>query len=275
MRRVPIPRLAGAVAAGLLAVIAGCAPIPQGTSIPGRPVTARDTSRSHPAAAALPGQPHHAPVDSMPSTQALEVLASIPEPLKPEERVPPPRVTTPAAAESATPSVGDTSVVPADTLASDIPVPSPTPVLGERQHPLWAAGTDSAAADSARRARGETGSPAGPGPGSGPANGTGKSGSVPETEVPRTTPGPAAAHPPPAAAACWRVQVAAPVKRDEAAKKRSAAESLLLVPMVIEHDQGLWKIRTRDCFERPIADQIRARAQGSGFAGAFPFQTKH
>jgi len=256
-----MPRLTAAVAACLLA-IAGCAPIPQGAAIPGRPVTARDTSKAHQTAAALPGQPHHAPVDSLPSAEALQVLASIPEPLKPEERVPPPR------------AVAGTSVVPADTLASDIPVPSPTPVLGERRHPLWAAATDSAAADSARRALGEAGSSPSPAPGSGPASGTGKSGSVPETEAPRATPGSAAPHPL-APAACWRVQVAAPVKRDEAVKKRSAAESLLLVPMVIERDQGLWKIRTRDCFERPIADQVRARAQGSGFAGAFPFQIKH
>ena len=73
---------------------------------------------------------------------------------------------------------------------------------------------------------------------------------------------------------CWRVQIAAPVKRAEAEKKRAAAESLLLLPVVVEHEAGLWKIRTRDCFERSVADGIRTRAKGSGFAGAFPFQAK-
>jgi hypothetical protein len=64
--------------------------------------------------------------------------------------------------------------------------------------------------------------------------------------------------------------VAAPAEREEAEAKRSAAESLLLVPMVIETERSLHKVRTRDCFERSTADRLRERAVDSGFDGAFP-----
>jgi hypothetical protein len=49
----------------------------------------------------------------------------------------------------------------------------------------------------------------------------------------------------------------------------AAAQSLLLVPMVIEREKGLWKVRTRDCQSREAADALRRRAIESGFEGAF------
>ena len=69
---------------------------------------------------------------------------------------------------------------------------------------------------------------------------------------------------------CWRVQVAAPTDKAEAEAKRKAAESLLLVPMVIDTESKLHKVRTRDCYARDAADRLRERAVSSGFDGAFP-----
>src|SRR4029453_11929840 len=84
---------------------------------------------------------------------------------------------------------------------------------------------------------------------------------------------------PPAAPAtkdttCWRVQVAAPNERGKADALRSAAESLLLVPMVIEPEQGLNKVRTRDCLTMAGADSLKRRATVSSFSGAFRFSGK-
>lgn len=61
----------------------------------------------------------------------------------------------------------------------------------------------------------------------------------------------------------------APLERAEAESKRAAAESVLLVPMVVELEAGRWKVRSRDCFDRPTADRTRDRALASGFDGAF------
>ena len=40
-------------------------------------------------------------------------------------------------------------------------------------------------------------------------------------------------------------------------------------PMVVERDQNLYKVRTRECFDRTAAEGIRERAVSSGFDGAF------
>src|SRR5439155_18291299 len=148
-------RLVAAHDAAWLLLLAGCAPIPQVTSVPGRPVTARDTSGKRGTAAPAVV---HAAVDSNPSPEALAVLSTIPDPLKPSERLAPPAATRPAPAvvapavpETAAASP-DTSVERADTVSSEIPTPSPTPVLGERPSRLWTTGADSAASDSARNA---------------------------------------------------------------------------------------------------------------------------
>ena len=55
---------------------------------------------------------------------------------------------------------------------------------------------------------------------------------------------------------------------------RSAAESQLQMPVVIEVEKKLYKVRTRDCMTRDAADRLAARADAAGFDGAFRFQGK-
>jgi hypothetical protein len=50
---------------------------------------------------------------------------------------------------------------------------------------------------------------------------------------------------------------------------RTAAESQLEVPFVVEPEQGLFKVRSRDCHARATAERLRDRAAASGFDGAF------
>lgn len=177
--------------------------------------------------------PTRAAVDSTPSADALAVLGTIPEPLGADERVPPPDVPVPAGTSAPAPT-GSGSVDPG---SGAIPVPATVPVLGERTNPAL----DPNAADS-------TGA---------------------DTTVSRP---PASATPKPSTPTgpCWRVQLAAPTNAEEAEGRRKAAESLLLVPMVIETERGLHKVRTRDCYARDAADRLRERAVQSGFDGAFP-----
>jgi len=76
MTRLAMTRLGGIplwLVSGL-ALIAGCAPIPQGTTVPGRPVTSGAAATR--GGAAAPAQVAHAPVDSLPSPDALQVLAT-------------------------------------------------------------------------------------------------------------------------------------------------------------------------------------------------------
>jgi hypothetical protein len=70
------------------------------------------------------------------------------------------------------------------------------------------------------------------------------------------------------------LQVAAPAERDKASSRHDAAQSLLLVPMVIERESGLYKVRSRDCMTRAAADALRRRAIDSGFAGSFVIRSK-
>jgi len=201
-----------------------------------------------------------AAVDSGPSDEARQVLGTIPEPIPAGSRVPapsrveqlyPPRDATPGAfpADTLTPGAVD------DSLAAPgaIPTPEPTLPLGQRRPSPIPTIPDSvlrAMADSAGRR------PAG----AAPAGGV-----------------PAAAAPAPAPAvpdSCWRVQVAAPEEAERAEQLRAAAASLLLVPMVVERDQGLHKVRTRDCLSAAGAKNLRDRAETSGFTGAFRFLRK-
>jgi len=98
----------------------------------------------------------------------------------------------------------------------------------------------------------------------------------PAATAPVTSPPAARAAPgaPKTQAGCWRVQLVAPKDKPTAVKKRAAAESLLLLPVVIERESALWKVRTTACFDRATADRIKARAVASGFAGAFLFEKK-
>jgi hypothetical protein len=226
---------------GVLAWV-GCAPLPPmstRTPVPpsaGKPPGTTPVPRSAPAPVSI------VPADSTPSREALEVLDSIPEPLTPGQRIPPPsRSEAEAAADTA-----------AETPGADVPVPEPTLPLGERRR----AATDSAAASGGAAPR----APQGP---SGPTNPT------PPAAPPSTAPSSAA---PPSAApsdTCWRVQVLAPINADEAIQARDAASSLLLVPMVVEREQGRYKVRTKNCLTRTAADLLKQRAVQSGFAKAF------
>lgn len=123
-----------AVAAACLALAAGCALAPvEGPPLGGlMPVSThvppRDTARHAAAAPApaatdgVPVPPAFVPRDSAPSPEAREVLATLPDPLRPEERVPPPVV---AAPDSAAP----------ESAAGEVPVPEPTAPLGDRPAP--------------------------------------------------------------------------------------------------------------------------------------------
>ena len=68
---------------------------------------------------------------------------------------------------------------------------------------------------------------------------------------------------------CWRVQVAAPADREKGRAVRDAAESLLMVPMIVDREGGRFKVRSRDCLSRRAAESLRDRAAQSGFPGVF------
>lgn len=246
-RRALLPAIAAFALAGAI----GCASVPPPAPAPAvsrHPGGAGDSAPAGAAAAtpsprgAAPSSAHPpAVVDSGPSADAVAVLATIPEPLTPAERVPPPAAGAGSGAGAAAGGAAAAAraaeealraaapaIVAEDTL---IPVPAPTQPLGDR-------------------------------PGAAPRV-------LPDT-IPALPP-PAAA--PPAAAlpdSCWRVQVAAPTDREEADLKRQAAESVLLVPFEIHEEKTRFKVRNRDCLGRHAADQLRRRAISSGFEGSFP-----
>ncbi len=222
--------LAPVLALGALLALAGCASVPPYAGRAARGPAATPAPRETPAARPTPSpiapQPVPAAVDTAPSRDALDVLATIPEPLAPEERVPPPEVASASAAE--------------DSGRTDVPVPALTPVLGERPLPEVVASTDT------------TSPPAAP---------------APRALVdPPPAPGLAA---PAVTDTCWRVQIAASAERRKAERYLEAGRSQLLVPLVIESEKGLFKVRTRDCLDRQAADGLRRRALDAGFDGAF------
>jgi len=208
-------------------------------------------------------------VDSGPSADARAVLATIPEPVPAGERVPPSaRVQQLYPVHDATPGAGGPA---ADSLAADstagdsvsgaIPIPEPTLPLGQRHSDVIPTIPDSvlrAMADSGKAAP-AAGRPA---PGTPPA-GTPPAGATAPSAPAQATPD-----------SCWRVQVAAPEESERAEQLRSAAESLLLVKMVVEKEGGLFKVRTRDCLSAEVANSLKARAETSGFTGAFRFMKK-
>jgi hypothetical protein len=226
---------AAGLALGALLALAGCASVPPyqppaAAPAPPGTIAAQAATVAAPRAVA-------APVDTTPSREALAVLATIPEPLAPGERVPAP------AAVSAPEDSAEEAEADADTGAADVPVPAPTPVLGERPVPEVLAPADT------------TAPPVAPAP-------------------------PALANPPSAppraatADTCWRVQIAATAAREKAARYLEAGRSQLLVPLEIEQQKGLFKVRTRDCMGGPAADALRRRALDAGFGGAFRFRGK-
>jgi len=231
-------RLAALFMPAALVALAGCAGLMPVEPPPlGRRAARPDTTSHAAATAGAASAPAlRTPGDSLPSAEARDVLNTIPEPLPPGERVPPPAMAQPYATADSTASAAPDSVpVPAETRPlGDAPgslAPTPTP-------PPGAAGTAGAAAGAA------AGTAAGAAP---PAGGK----AAPDT--------------------CWRVQVAAPKNAEEADQKRSAAESLLMTGFVVERDGAFYKVRSRDCLSREDAARLRDRALASGFAGTFPF----
>ena len=240
--------LAPALALGALLALAGCANVPPyappAARGPARPPAARkvperwitasgsDSVGGRARTAAPPSAPQlvAAASDTAPSRDALEVLATIPEPLAPGERVPPPAV-TPASATAD------------DAGSADVPVPAPTPVLGERPLPEVVASTDTTTPPVSPAPRALMDPPAAPGPG-----------------VPAATD------------TCWRVQIAASAERAKSERYLEAGRSQLLVPLQIEGEKGLFKVRTRDCLNGSAADGLRRRALDAGFDGAFRFR---
>jgi hypothetical protein len=227
----------------VLLALAGCASAPpgappspaQGTQsaggghVPGIGSAPSDIAGGRRATASAP--------DTVPSAAAQAVLATIPEPLKPEERVAPP-LPAPAAAEPA-------ATIEPDTARAEIPVPVPVPVLGEQAVPRAVQPADTTPSAP---------SPAFPAPGPPPAV-AGRGAPVsPDT--------------------CWRVQIAAPADRAKAQRYLQAGQSQLLVPLVVQSERGLYKVRTRDCLDRQAADALRRRALDAGFAGVFRIRGK-
>jgi hypothetical protein len=272
------------VCACAVAVTVACAPLPppsQQTPPPRStsPTTA-PTSPSSPVAQATPPAPSSprpaantnaatrtrplTPADSLPSPEAMRVLDTMPEPLAPGERVSPPRgvriieppprsLATPVSVADSTaapdtstvadstfaePAASDSSVTESaqpDSVTSDVPMPSPTQPLGDRPGTLTL--RDSVTTPPVM--------PAAP---------------------PDTTVRPKAA----AVDSCWRLQIAAPPERARAEAMRDAAQSQLLLPMVIEKENNRFKVRTRDCLaSSATADSLKRRATASGFSGAF------
>jgi hypothetical protein len=265
--------IAGALAVALGA-LTGCASLMPVTSVPAAPPATG--SAPAPSASAPPSTPVPVPAGVAPSRLAgavdsttvseagRAVLASIPEPLAPGERVPPP-ATVPAPAPSGPASTGVSMPAPEaayDTLRAsvpsaeaptdgEVPVPAPTQPLGDKPGTLQRLLAPDTSAASA--------SP----PASAPV--------TPPASAPPAKPAPAAPAPPAAADGCWRVQVGAPAERARADGLRQAAESQLMVPFVVEREKGLFKVRTRGCVSGEAADALKRRATLAGFNGVFRF----
>ena len=236
-----------------LGILTGCATLPPATppgpAGPARVPGPRGAPGTPSSAESRPGRATAAP-DTVPSPEARGVLATIPEPLAPGERVPPPAVAPGRGVISgpaATPAEStETAAGEPETSRSEIPVPTPTPVLGERPLPQVVSSADTSAPASAP--------PAGllPPP---PANEHPRAGAARGGHASRDT--------------CWRVQIAAPSERAKAQRYLEAGQSQLLVPLVIEKENGLFKVRTRDCLGQQAADVLKRRALDAGFTGVF------
>jgi len=262
-------------ALGLVAalIVPGCATMPATPSgvpspMPGTGATAPATETASTPASPMPGtpvgttasggritstSPVPAVVDSQPSAEAIAVLETIREPLERDQRVPPPAGHEPAPkpVPGAVPGARADSAAPDTSAASEpgVPIPSATVPLGDRPGTLQRAGLPDSLLTPSGRPTGGLADTGAAQPGGAPA---GKKTAGSET--------------------CWRVQVAAPPEAPRAQALREAAQSQLVVPMVVEHEKGRYKVRTRDCLSAEAADSFRRRATAAGFAGTFRFE---
>ncbi len=223
-------------------------PVPQMTT----PIPARSTPDVAPRRTTVPPrQAAAATLDSLPSRDALEVLASIPEPIAgstPSGSVPVPArtsVTDPTSPPASSPPSTPEPITPRDSVTGPIraidhsvPVPAPTRPMGDDPDvPVTMPSVEPL-----------------------------QSPPPPSTPPPST---PVAPVMPTSAEAVWRLQVGAPSELEKAEVTRRAAESQLLVAFVIEHEAGLHKVRSSGRLLREVAERLRTRAIDSGFAGAF------
>lgn len=232
-------RAGWALAAVVVLALASCAPLPPAPG--GVKAPPSSTSSGKPAPVRTPpAKPISVvPADSMPTPEALAVLNTIPEPLRPGERVASESRASAGASNAA--SAEDSTAVSAP--AGDVPVPEPTQVMGDRR---------TVAVDTSRVT-----------PGSGSAPSTPPSASPP----PQQSPGSRSLAAPPDT--CWRVQMLAPLDAATAEQARATAASVLMVPLVIEQEHGRYKVRTQECMSHTAADLLRRRAIESGFTQAF------
>lgn len=223
-----------------LALVCGCAaqaPAPAVQAPP--PAVAPPTAVRPPVASR--GNGARAAIDSLPSPEAIAVLGGIPEPLSSAATIDPP-TRTPAPAPVAPPVPSPVAPAPRDTGYS-------APAV-EAGYDTLKATTESVPVPSSTRPLGVPAAPLADSPPSAPPNAPSPS-SVAEPDT------------------CWRLQVAAPAERSKAVAMQSAAQSLLLVPMVIVRDAGRYKVRSTECLPRAAADALRDRAVASGFNGVF------
>lgn len=235
--------------------VPGATPVPEPGEVVGKTASGGTITRRTPAV-----------VDSGPSDDARRVLATIPDPVPAGQQVAPPAsVQQRYPVHDATPGTGTAAdsagTAEGDSAAAGVPIP-------ERTLPLGQGGTQSIPTipDSVLRALADSGKAA-PSPGA-PAAATPPAGTTAAGTPPAAAPGATAPD------SCWRVQIAAPEEPERAEQLRRAAESLLLVPMVVEKEGGLHKVRTRDCLSADSAGNLKSRADASGFDGAFRFLRK-
>ena len=191
-------------------------------------------------------------VDTHPSANAQKVLRTIPEPLASSDRVPPPAVASVRDSSAAPPDsargelVSDSTgtmneTTEAETDSSRVPMPEPREVLGDFSLPQPI--PDHLLASNAGAAV--------------PTGGYGGAVAVGSSAAPVLPD------------SCWGVQLAAPAEAGRAEALRSAAQSLLMVPMTIDVSGGRHRVRTRDCLTAESSEKLRRRAIDSGFADAF------
>ena len=240
------PLLAALLTTGCAALAPALGPPPATPQVAGAGTTRGSDTRPATAAA-----------DTLPSPEAVRVLATIPEPLAAGERL-----AAPARADTAS---GDTTA--ADSGASDassraIPIPAPTTPLGDRPGTLermTSPDSVGASTDSSKAARGPARTAA-------PRE---KAAGAPPSPAPARSKKAGRASGPVAGQDCFRLQVGAPTDPRKAESLRKAAESQLDLRFQVKKSRGLYKIRSRDCLDREAVDHLRSRARAAGFRGVF------